>query len=64
MEHYFPATNGEKNNEARSGMTTKIKITKRMSGIVIRSHRSVLNDGIFMVRGITNFCVLTSRMFR
>lgn len=55
MEHYFPATNEEKKNETRSGMGSKIKINKRMSGIVIRSHRSILNDGVFMVRETTIF---------
>lgn len=49
MEHYFPTTNEEKKNEMRSGMGSKTNINKKLSGIVIRSHRSILSDGVFMV---------------
>lgn len=50
MEHYFPTIYEKKKHETRNEMGSKIKINKRMTGIVIRSHRSILNDGIFMVK--------------
>lgn len=49
MEHYFPKINENKKHETRFEMGSKMKINKRMSGIVIRSQRSILSDGIFMV---------------
>lgn len=50
MEHYFPTINEKTKYDPCFGMGSKMKINKRMSGIVIRSHRSILNDGIFMVK--------------
>jgi len=50
MEHYFPTINENKKYETRTDMVSKMKINKRMSGIVIRTQRSILNDGIFMVK--------------
>lgn len=49
MEHYFPTINEKKKHVTRFEMSSKMKINKRMSGIVIRSQRSILSDGIFMV---------------
>lgn len=48
MEQYFPTINEGKRHEIRSTMGSKIKMTKSMS--VIRSHRSILSDGILMVK--------------
>lgn len=50
MEHYFPTTKEKKKYETRIGMVSKMKINKRIPGIVIRSHRSIQGDGIFMVK--------------
>jgi len=49
MEQYFPSINEEKKYETRSSMGSKMKMNKRMSGIVIRSHRSIFSDGVLMV---------------
>jgi len=48
MEQYFPTINEGKKYEIRSTMGSKIKMTKSMS--VIRNHRSILSDGILMVK--------------
>lgn len=57
MEHYFPTINEKKKHETRFEMGSKMKINKKMSGIVIRSQRSILNDGIFMVnKKLTAIC--------
>lgn len=58
MEQYFPTINEGKRHETRSIMSSKIKITKSMS--VIRSHRSILSDGILMVNKVLSI-VFTGR---
>lgn len=58
MEHYFPTINEKKKYETRFEMGSKMKMNKRMTGIIIRSHRSILSDGIFMVKfNISTFIV-------
>lgn len=52
MEQYFSSINEGKKYETRTTMGSKIKMNKNMSGIVIRSHRSILSDGILMKLGI------------
>jgi len=50
MEQYFPTINEGKKYETRSTMGSKMKMNKSISGIVIRSHKSILSDGILMVK--------------
>lgn len=50
MEQYFPTINEKKKYETRYGMGSKMKMNKRMTGIIIRRNRSLLSDGVFMVK--------------
>ncbi|XP_025424365.1 hippocampus abundant transcript 1 protein [Sipha flava] len=52
MEHYFPTINNKKKYETRCGTRPKIKMNRKLSGVVTRTHKSILSEGIFSKSGI------------